>query len=197
MTPVLIFSLSLIVLTIGAQYFLRPFSIYSGSIYLRWLTFVGASGLIAFLSYNTALQYLAWATGGSVTRFLLPPYNTIGYFLFYSFTEFWANYLIAAALGAIGYFAIRNYNHRHKEMLFYPEESLLCFLAFLMVGHPLWILYLILLLLAVLLGTLYTHLISKTRARVSFYYLWLPLALLTLILSPMLERLNFIIYLSL
>ncbi len=190
MTLAWIFNLSLIVITIGAQLISRPFLVC-----LRWLTIAGVSGLIAILSYYTALQYFIW-NNNEVARLLLPPYQGIGYFLFYSFTEFWANYLIAAAVGAIGYFLIRFYNKKHGNVLFYPEEPLLCFLAFLLVGHPFWMLSSILLLLALLIGSLITNFISKTHNRVSFYYLWLPIAALTLVLSPVLNHLNFVIYLQ-
>lgn len=163
---------------------------------LRWFIFGALAGLAALLTYYTALQYFTWLTGGALARFLLPPHQSISYFLFYSYTEFWANYLIAGALGALGFFAIKLYNKKHQEMLFYREEPLLCFLAFLLVGHPLWVIYSTLLLIALLCGTFYSRFVRKTNERVSFYYLWIPVALLTLALSSVLEKTDFVIFLS-
>jgi hypothetical protein len=190
MTLVSISSLILLILTIGAQHRARPFLVY-----LRWLTIFTVTGLTALLSYLSALQYFAWATGGAIARLLLPPHQSLRYFAFYSFTEFWANYLLAASIGFIGYLAIKRHA-KQDDPFFYPEEPLLCFLAFLLVGHPFWILYTTTLLICAVIGTCISRYITKTNSRVSFRYLWLPLAIATLLLSPLLQKLDFVIYLQ-
>jgi hypothetical protein len=163
---------------------------------LRWALIVAVCGLTTLLSYLTALQYFSWATGSVISQHLLPPYQDISYFILYVFTEFWAGALIGAAIGLIGYLVIKRHA-KQNDPFFYPEEPLLCLLAFLLVGHPLWIIYVSSLLLATLIGTLWTKLVTKTNNRVSFRYLWLPLAALTLLLAPILNTLDFFIYLNL
>ncbi len=188
MSPLSIFSLAFLIGVAGTHHFsksLQPL--------LRWIVLSAVAGLAAALSYYTALQYFTWLSS-SISRLLLPPYQGIGYFIFYAFTEFWADYLLAAAIGLLCFVAIRR-QATDERPFFYPEEPTLCFISIMLVGHPLWILYGILLLLETLVGTLYTHFISKTKNRVSFRYLWLPTAILILAVSPFLNRLPFFIYL--
>ena len=188
MSPLLILSLIFLLIAIGAHHYLKAFQSL-----LRWMVISAIAGLIAALSYYTALQYFTWIAN-SLSRLLLPPHQGIGYFAFYVFTEFWADYLLAAAIGFICYLTIRR-QATPERPFFYPEEPALCFIAILLVGHPLWILYGTLLLIETLIGTLYARFISKTNNRVSFRYLWLPTAGLILALSPILNKLPLIIYL--
>src|SRR5687768_13516347 len=123
MTLVSIFSIVFLVLAIGAQYISRSFLAV-----LRWLIVIALGGLAAILSYYTALQYFSWATGGAISRLLLPPYRGMGYFAFYSFTEFWAGYLLAICVGIASCLVIKRYA-RQDQPFFYPEEPLLCLLA--------------------------------------------------------------------
>lgn len=200
MTQASIFSLILLCITLGAQLFARPRATGATTraspflVHLRWLTFIALSGLFAWFTYESTAQYFAWANGGAISPLLLPPYNSIHYFLFYAFTEFWANGLLATTLGIISYFIIRRYAE-NEQPFFYPEEPLLCLLTISLVGHPFWIVYLLSLLITALIGTLITRFITHTNSRVSFRYLWLPLAIGTLSLSPILSKLGFVIYL--
>lgn len=199
MTQVSIFNLILLVLTIGAQHLARPRAtgITRASPFLPilgWLTFIASATLIGLLTYQTALTYFSWLSS-PLSRLLLPPYQGVHYFIFYSFTEFWANHLLAALVGLVSYLVIKRYA-RHEESFFYPEEPILCFLSLLLVGHPLWLIYVLTLLIAALIGSLWTHCITKTNNRVSLRYLWLPLAGLIITLSPILKTFDFFIYLN-
>jgi|GEM_PF-1906967 len=200
MTQVSTFSLIFLTFTIGAQLWLRPKTEEAGHDgafvkHLHWFIIAAVLGLAAILSYYTALQYFTWASGGTVSRFLLPPYQGIRYFLFYALTEFWAGYLLAAVIGVFGYLTIRRAT-RKRDTMFYPEEAGLSFLGTLLIGHPFWICYFLSLLACILTGTLRNRFTAKTNERVSFRYLWLPVAAAVVFLTPLLNKLDFFIYLK-
>lgn len=94
---------------------------------------------LTFASIKTGLQYYAW-TLSDMSRYLLPPYQSIRVLLHYSWTHFWLNALIsigAALLFFIVLRALRSYNPRYFE----PGEVELGFLMALIVGWPHFIVF--------------------------------------------------------
>lgn len=88
---------------------------------------------------KTGLQYYAW-TLSDVSRFMLPPHQSIGVLLRYSWTHFWLNALIsigAALLFFIILRMLRSYNPRFFE----TGEVELGFLMALVVGWPQFVVF--------------------------------------------------------
>ena len=187
-TPLLISSIITLLVIVGLHHLTTKLPRL-----LRLIVPFTLAGVAATLAYLTALQYFTWASNG-LSRLLLPPHQSISYFAFYALTEFWADYLLAAAIGLIAYLVIKRQTTPERPF-FYPEEPALCFIALVVVGNPLWIIYCCILLVEALIGTCYTTYISKTRERVSFRYLWIPTAILVLAFSPILNKLPLVIYL--
>ena len=154
------------------------------------LLFIAIAGTLAYYSYR---QFSAWRVS-EVMRYALPPYQSWAYFLGYIVGRFWAWYLISAALAFI-FFGIAVYaNRRSANRFFYPEEPYFLLLGIFLVNHPLWILYSAAALLFYLGASALHRLRSRGAAekRFSFYYGWLPTALIIILAKPYLLAIPFI-----
>ncbi len=90
---------------------------------------------LIYALFKTAVQYHIWEQAGGLSRFLLPPYRPISYFIGYSITHFWLSTLIDILIAAIFYAFLRllkKYNSRFFE----KDEPELGFLTALIVGWP-------------------------------------------------------------
>lgn len=137
-----------------------------------------ASILIAFagIFYLTFLQYRLWQ-GDELTKFFLPPHRSVNYFLFYSFTRFFATYIISLIFSLLFIFLIRKLNKKYEERFFYSEEIYFGAIAVFLTGYPNFVFYLVLML---ILGVILT---SLSKIRFSLYYFWLPAAIFVIIIS--------------
>jgi len=160
---------------------------------------IGLFGIIGFLSavgvifgmaaYQSWRQYLTWQSN-DLSKLFLPPYQGWDYFVFYVRTRFFNSYFLSLGLGLLGLTAAKYFNKKYQERFFEPIEPYLLATALFAVGHPLWLFYsIILLTVNFLLSTFYFLLSRKKDYRLSFYYLWLPTAILTIIISEWLSRL--------
>ena len=171
------FYLSVLILILGAQIFLRSFC---KAKLIFWLILLFQ---IFYSGYQIKNQYLIWQKE-EATKFLIPPYQPINYFLFYSFGRIIFPFLISAVIALVFLFLSQHFNRRFEERFFYPEEPYLASTAILIVGHPLLIIYLASILITALLGTLITH-HSSLSTRFSLYYLWIPLAIFSIIIGKL------------
>lgn len=130
-------------------------------------------------AYAAELQYLAWAQGG-VGAFLLPPHQGIGYFWFYVGERFFAPWLIALLAAILVSAAAEGINKKYHERFFGAEEYALTKIGFFLTGYPGFFFYLILVLFAELLFSSFSTLFRGERA--PLYFLWLPLAILAMII---------------
>jgi len=142
------------------------------------------------LGYTTYLQFVTWQEN-EISRFLLPPHNPINYFIFYTFTRIWLQYLISLIVGLVVLTIAQYFNRKHPERFFYKDEPYLLALGLFLPGHPGWILYLVLALTVHLLVAIGYTLVAKQTQRLSFYHFWLPLAAIAIILDPWLSQFEF------
>lgn len=146
--------------------------------------------LIAFFAlekiYLTYTQFSLWQDN-NLSRYFLPPYRSIGYFIQYAFFRFWAHFLAALVFSLALLWITSYFNRRHRQRYFWPEEPYFIALAVLVVGYPGLLVYFSLILLAPFLISSLQFLISKKAERISYYYLWLSLALAALVLNRWLE----------
>ncbi len=140
--------------------------------------------------YESFLQYQIWS-GDALSKFLLPPYHSISYFLGYSFTHFFKNYLISLGAGLLFLLGAVLLNNRFQKRFFEEEEPYLGALAMFLVGQPLWMIYFIIVMTVGVLGSLFLILKAKavgseTLHRFPFYYFWIPVAIIIVIIGKIL-----------
>lgn len=176
---------SILVLTEGASFWAKGRS----SVFLRRL-FGGAATLtFGLLFYKSYQQYLIWQ-GNEVSKYLLPPYQSIVYFLKYSFVHFFESYLISLTAAFLFLWLANLLNNRCQKRFFEEGEIYLGALAIFVLGHPLWMIYFIAIMSVGVLGTLFLKAKSyklKTMAcRFPFYHFWLPVAVIVMIIGKIL-----------
>jgi len=186
-------SLGILIVILGAQVFLRSFGV-------DWLKiskyfFRAVIVLIfVFLFFQTYAQYQLWLKN-DISKYLLPPYTGINYFIFYAFTRFFAPYLMSLIVAILFLLAAKIINKKYEERFFCPEEYYLGALGIFLVSHPGWLFYLIFLILFYfsihvlsLLIPYILHLKSHTLPkRISLYHLWIPTAIFVIIIQRWLE----------
>lgn len=135
---------------------------------------------IVLLADLTKDLYLLWE-GNELSKYLLPPYSGLGYFSFYAGTRFWAPYLAGFVVGLIGFLSFKWLNKRGMGKFFYDEEFYFLWLGSFLSGHPGWIVYFIALFTIMLFLTVYR------KSRTSFYYLWFPAGIATILVNQWLS----------
>ncbi len=185
-----------------------PFWGYGRTINFRWV-FVAVIAVVAInLFYLTRSQFFLWYND-EFSKYLIPPYSGIGYFIFYTFTRFWAPYVISLAVALIFLWLAGYFNKRKDYRFFQPEEPYFLAIAIFLSGHPAWVLYLILALSGGLAFTLLARgswlrgsyrkmfalnghatkplddrdIANPNSTRISFYHLWLPAGIATVLLN--------------
>ena len=121
------------------------------------------------------------------SKHYLPPYQDISYFIQYSFFHFWSHFLAALIFSLIILFLAKYFNKKHGERYFWPEEIYFIAIAILIVGYPGWLIYFLLILIAPFLISTIQYLMSKKIERISYYHLWLSLAILAILISKWLS----------
>lgn len=142
----------------------------------------------AYAAYRSRAQFLMWHADAEGAAHLLPPYQGIGYFVRYAFVHFWLGYLIAFAVAMLFYRGARWLNARRGGMIFEDEEPHFLAIGIFVSGHPAWIFYLLIVFAAYLIATAIGAFVYGPRTRVSFYYCWLPCAVVTVFLNAYLHQ---------
>ncbi len=153
--------------------------------------FIGAIILIlgwsCFQSYQ---QYQIWS-GNALSKYFIPPYQSIAYFLKYSFTLFFKSYLISLMAGLLFLWLANLLNNRCQKRFFEEGEPYLGTLAIFVLGQPFWIFYFIAMMLVGFLGSLFLALKAKKNKtqsfiRFPFYHFWIPVAIIVMIIGKIL-----------
>ncbi len=179
-------SLAILIVILGAQVFLRSFGINWPKISKY---FFGAAivSIFIFLFFQSYQQYLFWLKD-DVSKYLLPPYTSISYFIFHVFMKFFAPYLISLMAAALFLLFAKIFNKKYAERFFYPHESYLAASSIFLVGHPGWLFYGIFLIVVYFLTHLYSlFIIYNSSRRISLCYLWLPTAIFVILIQRWLE----------
>lgn len=104
-----------------------------GKIY-KMLPVILISFYAFYASLKTFAQYYVWSRS-SFGKLLLPPYQDLSYFLFYSFGRFWLNALLAVATAFLFYLLLKRLN-RYRSGLFKDGEMEAGFATALLSGWP-------------------------------------------------------------
>lgn len=143
--------------------------------------------VFAYYFYLVYAQYIAWRDGGALTELFVPPYQSITYVFGYHFTRFGLYYLVSLVAALLLLVLADRLNIKFKRRFFEDEEPYLGALAVFVLGNPAWghawIYYIIALLSIALLVTSYQLLITKENRRFPLYWLWLPVAILVILIK--------------
>lgn len=137
--------------------------------------------------YQSFLQYQIWSRN-DISKFLLPPYHSIVYFLKYSFVHFFEGNLISLGAGLLFLLGAIALNNRSQKRFFEEEEPYLGALAIFIMGQPFWMVYFAVVMTIGILGTLFLIFKAKMAGltafyRFPFYCLWIPVAIIILIIK--------------
>jgi hypothetical protein len=178
-----VFLAFLLLILVAAQHFLRGRKLFV-VLRLRLLTtkrlivFLLGAGLL-FKLLLSGLQYYVWRASG-LGQFLLPPYQSWGYFIRYSFFHFWLPGLLSLIMAAALYLIFYLLKRRRSEVIS-AEDLNLAFLLALLAGWPKFVIFL-----PLFLGLTLISVIIRTIAKKEAASLAWPLILamlLTLLLG--------------
>lgn len=130
------------------------------------------------------LQYISWKVE-PLSRYLLPPVRGWSYFLEYVGWRFWAPAIIAIIISFVFIFISKSTNKKYGQRFFEPEEPYLAGVGIVALGYPGILIYAALFIAAFLAVNLLITLIKKSALRVSPYYLWIPTALVAILISEL------------
>lgn len=145
-----------------------------------WTLGIPAFIMAGVALYRTHAQFIAWQ-GDAISKYLLPPYHSLDYFVSYAAMHFWASYGISFIMALAIYIIAAWANARRGGIFFEKEEIYFLALGIFLTGHPGWILYLLVVLIAYVIYSVFAALIFQSLKRVSFYYFWLPCAAATIL----------------
>jgi hypothetical protein len=160
----------------GTQVFLRPFFVRSVRI-----IFVSVAAFAILWSGRIAfLQYVSWAWNPFSAK-LLPPYQPWSYFIRYVLRSSLAGWSIATIVCILVAFLImRSLNARYGYRFFEREEPYIMGIGALLVGYPGIFIYAPLMFGAGMILSLIYALTKQGRA--PLYFLWIPVAISTILL---------------
>ena len=150
---------------------------------------VSVAAVFLFVGYWSFAQYLAWLPG-ETTRYLLPPYQSINYFLLYVGARFFGPYILSLAASLVAFYLASWWNRRHENSLFYDEELYFIALSIFLVGHPYWIAYALIMTVSAALVIGFRHLVLHKTDKFSLYYFWFPVAALVILITGWLQNIN-------
>lgn len=136
-----------------------------------------------FLLGMSVNQFFEWKQN-ELSSYLLPPYQSIDYFIYYCFNRFFAAYAISAIISFLFLFSASFLNKKCGECFFEPEEPYFGALAIFLTAWPGFLVYIVFLVFIYFLIHLYSlFVIHDSSKRFSLYYLWLPASLFAIIIN--------------
>lgn len=135
-------------------YFLKKISIKN---LIFWLI----GGTILFDILLTLLQYFVWFNSG-FSRFFLPPYTSIDYFIRYIFNHFWLADILTIFTAALLYLFLR-LCRKYKEQVISLADINIIFLVCLLLAWPKLLIFIPLFFILALLDIAINLIIFKNR----------------------------------
>lgn len=170
------FSLILLGLILGAQACRRSFC-------LRYVNFawrLSMAGIFSASLYWAWNQYQLWKAS-ELSKFFLPPYQGIDYYIFYVGQRIFAPWIISLVVAVVISRVAEFFNRKYGERFFESEEIPLMALGIFLTGYPGFLFYLILIFIGGILLSTFYFLLSRGRA--PLYYFWLPMAISAILIK--------------
>jgi len=156
--------------------------------YARWGMWAAMSACLLYALYLSREQFITWRSDPYGGAYLVPPFRSIDYFIQYAFVSFWLGYVISFVIAGLCLYGARILNKRRGGMLFETEELYFLATGIMVSSHPGWIFYGALVLITYALATFIASIAYGPHVRVSFYYFWLPCAIITVVLNVYLRQ---------
>lgn len=185
-------SLGLAMILWGMQLKLRPFLVKNR----KRISLASISIILIAMATKTHLLFIAWKNSEPPLKYLAPPYAPVSYFLHTAWTQILNQFTISLGIGLLFLGLIALLPKERKESIFEPDEPTIIMLCIFLTGHPLWIAYLSIAMLAYTLLSMRAHLKRKGQ-RVSFYRYWLPLTLVVVACANYILKLSILAQLRL
>ncbi len=155
----------------------------------RNLSLVFVFTIIFFIFWSALLtfwQYQLWRSN-PISRYLLPPYQKIDYFLNYAYFHFWRDFFYRLLGSVLLLFLINFLNFIFKRDIFYDEEKILIPILGLFVFFPYNLILVFTGFFMLLLIIIFNFFKKKNslNERFSFKNYWLFLAWLMLLCAPL------------
>lgn len=125
---------------------------------LNWFWVISVFLILAIQTYWSAMLYQAWEVN-PLSRFFLPPYQPISYFLSYVGFRFFAPWILSAIVAFLVSRLAKFLNKKFDERFFEQEEIELIALGTFLTGYPGFFFYLSLL----LFGYLMLQIVNNLR----------------------------------
>ncbi len=170
--------ISILIIVLGAQIFLRSFL----AKHIKKIFWGGVGLIVAYNGYISWLQYTIWKNNPTTAN-LLPPHQSIMYFLSYVGIHFWLPYGVSLLAAVIFISVFTFVNRAYEERFLFAEEVWIGGMALFLVGYPDVIVYVPLFLVAFVGVSLSRMLFLKKAARTSPYFLWIPVAVCVILAS--------------
>jgi hypothetical protein len=151
--------------------------------HIRFLWILTVFLMAIFIFGITVWQYTAWQTSG-FSKYFLPPYQGIGYFIEYVLSRFAGHWLLGALVACTLPPFIMFLNRRFGERFFEREEGYFFSLGILLTGYPGFFFYIALM----LGGGLFLSLVYAIthRGRAPLYSLWFPAGVFVILMEQFL-----------
>ncbi|MGB9847757.1 MAG: hypothetical protein ACPLKV_00880 [Minisyncoccia bacterium] len=140
---------------------------------------------IAELTIKVIGQFLIFKNS-EIAVYLLPPYQKLSqFFLHYIDYRFLLPAIFPILVGLLFFFLANILNRLAGERFFEKEEPWMLFYAIIFLGHPMWLVYIFLILIIAIILYLVQLAFKKIQfnQRLPLYYLWLPLAIVVFFLQ--------------
>ncbi|MEZ4156964.1 MAG: hypothetical protein R3B52_03320 [Candidatus Paceibacterota bacterium] len=122
-------------------------------------------------------------------RYLIPPYQSLSYFLFTAQRKFWVPYFISLLVALLIIAALRALPQKTFNRIFEKEEPYIIALCVALCPNPLWIFYIGVTLALYLVASIVTTIFTKEK-RSSLYQLWIPAGIITLLLIAQIKTIE-------
>ncbi|MDP1706623.1 MAG: hypothetical protein Q8L36_02275 [bacterium] len=176
----LIVLVTLLFLQIRRRY--SDFDFFNITKKIFFFSIIGGFVYYGYLVYN---QYFIWFYAGPPASFLLPPYESLWYVFSYHLGRFGLMYGVSLFVGLIFLAAAIRFNRKHGDLFFEKEEPYLGALAIFLAGTPGELYYFGGLITTYFILHLGLRMVRRTKEelRLPVYWLWLPLAILAIIIE--------------
>ncbi|MDO8429741.1 MAG: hypothetical protein Q7S73_00025 [bacterium] len=164
------------------------FEIFRSGFFGKLVFWISVIFIFSYAFYLSWDQYQLWKND-DIGKLLLPPYQNFDYIIFYARTRFFNPYILSLFFSLLFFWSAKSFNKKYEERFFEESETYIFATALFLVGHPNWLFYLILLLLTSVLLSAIHSIYFEPKKRLSLYYLWLPVAISTILISRWLEML--------
>ncbi len=180
-------ALSILIVSIAVQVFLKFKNLVGKTLaknVFKLILLISVILIFSFSFYNTRQLFLTWQTSPP-SKYLIPPYRSIYYFLSYSFFHFYIKYLISFGISLFFLAFFKYINKKKRYRFFENEEPYIAGVSIFILPHPWCFIYLIAIFLIGIIGTALLK-FRGSQARFPFYYFWLWPSLAILLVSKFL-----------